>query len=205
MLTGMQERKFNIHNSTGLLAAMLCSVFSLQSGRRHPQKAEFFERVLTRLVSLALVSLLPFFAHADDPTSQLTLRDAIYLYKKDIRSLSYMSLAGFDCDVLQLVLDVESGYTDLAMFEGSGGDSDAYLKYPDRIEARHPMFAYALYRDMPFKSFDFYDARTGTADSRIGTATLFGYCFSTKPSARVVFCDDTQRTCVTSDGASIPY
>lgn len=157
------------------------------------------------LASLVLASLLSPAVQANSLSGDLALRDAIYLYKKDIRSLSYMSLAGFDCDVLQLLLDVESGYTDLAMFEGSGGDSDAYLKYPDRIEASHAMFAYALYRDMPFKSFDFYDARTGTADSRIGTATLFGYCFSTKPGARVVFCDDSQRTCVTSDGASIPY
>lgn len=140
-----------------------------------------------------------------DGIGSMMLRDAIYLYGKDINSLSYKSLAGFDCDVLQLVLDVESGYTDLAMFEGSGTASDTYLKYPDRIEANHAMFSYALYRGEPFKSFDFYDARSSLGDVRIGTATIFGYCYSTLDSARVVFCDDLQSACVTSDGTSIAY
>jgi hypothetical protein len=162
-----------------------------------------------RRLSWLFCSGAVFFLHPSmgqaDGIGSMMLRDAIYLYGKDINSLSYKSLAGFDCDVLQLVLDVESGYTDLAMFEGGGTASDTYLVYPDRIEANHAMFSYALYRGESFKSFDFYDARSSLGDVRIGTATIFGYCYSTLDSARVVFCDDLQSACVTSDGTSIAY
>lgn len=71
--------------------------------------------------------------------AEMTLRDVIYLYGKDVRSNKAFHMVGVNCDVFQLVLDVESGYTDIDIVDGATSFS-----YPDRILDFHEMFAYAL-------------------------------------------------------------
>lgn len=124
----------------------------------------------------------------------LLLRDAIYLYNQPVYAGNAQALIGIGCDIFQLVMDVENGYTDLAIFEGinSGGYD---VLYPDRIYANAAMFAYALYSGHTDKGFEFYDNRLygapGVDPNRIvGRGTAFGYCFSTNPGAAVFACDE---------------
>jgi len=131
-------------------------------------------------------------------TGELLLRDAIYLYDEPTYAGFYHSLIGIGCDIFQLVLDVESGYTDLAIAEGV--DSGGYFTiYPDRIYAEAAMFSYALYSQYADKQFVFLDAEyygepnvTVIPSTIVGRATAFGYCFSTNPSAAVFACDQQQ-------------
>lgn len=133
-------------------------------------------------------------AQATQGTGPLLLRDAIYLYNLPIYAGNLQSLFGFGCDIFQLVLDVGNGYTDIAISEGvtsaSGGN---IFIYPDRIYDNAAMFAYALYSSNFDKGFSLADAKlneTTNVDPNtiVGHATAFGYCFSTNPSAAVVYC-----------------
>ena len=131
-------------------------------------------------------------------TGELLLRDAIYLYNVPTYAGFLHSLVGIGCDIFQLVLDVESGFTDLAIAEGV--DSGGYFTiYPDRIYAEAAMFSYALYSQYPDKQFvfldvDYYGEPNVNADPAtiVGRATTFGYCFSTNPDAAVFSCDQQQ-------------
>ncbi len=132
----------------------------------------------------------------------MTLRDAIYLYNQPLDAKGDKILAGVDCDVFQLVMDVTSGYTNLAM-----GQSDTLANalgtqtaYPDTIWNAHAMFAYALYQDQPVKTFVFNDKSNPFSSAQMGSATVFGYCYSTKPTARVYFQQKDSCTNTYSDG-----
>ncbi|AUN95687.1 S8 family peptidase [Pseudazoarcus pumilus] len=126
--------------------------------------------------------------------SAMTLRDAIYLYGEDVRADGQLQLGGDQCDVLQLVLDVESGHADLTMTEGASS-----FDYPDRIFAAADMFAYALYSDAPHKRFGL-GQHDGDADGLVGNATAFAYCYSTQPDAYVYWKDGQTPMCTRSNG-----
>lgn len=139
------------------------------------------------------------------PTTQpgaMTLRDAIYLYNQPIDAKGSKILAGVDCDVFQLVMDVTSGYTNLAMGQGNtlADAIGTQTAYPDTILNSHAMFAYALYRDQAVKTFVFNDRNNPSSSDQNGSATLFGYCYSTKPTARVYFQQTDHYTNTYSDG-----
>jgi hypothetical protein len=138
----------------------------------------------------------------------MVLRDAIYLYHQPISGSSIKRLIGYNCDVLQMLLDVESGYTDIATLESTVASSNTYPNtatvYPDHIHANAPIFSYALYTSVPVKTFElgrFIDNGT-SATGNIGTVTMFGYCFSTKADAKVLMHDGETGTCHLSDGAT---
>jgi hypothetical protein len=139
---------------------------------------------------------------ADFISGDMTLRDAIYLYDQDIDARGSKLLAGYNCDVFQLVLDVTSGFTDLAMFQGNNQTelSASILLYPDRIYDNAAMFSYALYQNKSDKFFRFGD-KTQPASSyqQIGTGTIFGYCYSTKPDAYVYIVEEDDCTVTYSD------
>lgn len=140
---------------------------------------------------------------ADFISGDMTLRDAIYLYNQDIDARGSKLLAGYNCDVFQLVLDVTSGYTDLAMFQGNNDTELAAstLVYPDRIYDYAAMFSYALYQNKSGKFFRFGDkTQPASAYQQIGTGTIFGYCYSTKPDAFVYFVEEDDCTVTYSDG-----
>lgn len=120
---------------------------------------------------------------------EMTLRDAIYLYGQALNGNGDKILVGVDCDVFQLVTDVTSGYTNLAMGQGSTlvNAISTQTAYPDKINSTDAMFAYALYQDQPVKVFVFNDMGNPTSTTQTGTATAFGYCYSTKPTAHVYF------------------
>lgn len=121
---------------------------------------------------------------------ELYLRDAIYLYQQSINAKGSKTLVGVNCDVLQLVLDVESGYTDLAMGQSNYSATDALSSqtgYADRIQSTASMFAYAITSDKAYKTFQFRDAGNLSSSSVIGSGTAFAYCFSTTPGAYVYF------------------
>ncbi|HUX29382.1 MAG TPA: S8 family peptidase [Thiobacillus sp.] len=121
--------------------------------------------------------------------SAMTLRDAIYLYNQPLDGSGDKILAGVDCDVFQLVLDVTSGYTDLAMGQSNTLTNaiGTQTAYPDTIQNADAMFAYALYQDQPVKTFVFNDKNNPSSSAQIGSATIFGYCYSTKPTAHIYF------------------
>ncbi|MGB4781818.1 S8 family peptidase [Candidatus Methylomirabilis sp.] len=122
-------------------------------------------------------------------TAPLVLRDAVYLYGPPLNGKGDKVLVGVDCDVFQLVLDVTSGYTDLAMGQGGtlANALGTQFPYVDTINNTDAMFAYALYQDQPVKTFAFNDQAHPTSSAQMGTATAFGYCYSTKPTAKVYF------------------
>lgn len=117
----------------------------------------------------------------------LTLRDAIYLYGQPLNGKGDKVLVGENCDVFQLILDVNSGYTDLSMGQASSFVTAvaAQSNYPDRILDSAAMFSYALYDNQATKTFAFMDMNNPHSASQIGSGTVFGYCYSTKPAARV--------------------
>jgi hypothetical protein len=111
----------------------------------------------------------------------MRLRDAIYLYGQDVNGRGSKILAGENCDVFQLLLDVNSGYTDLAMAQ-QGTVNDVVpnqVLYPDRITDSAAMFSYALYDPQPVKAFVFGDRDNPLSSTKLGTNTIFGYCYST--------------------------
>ncbi|MHB1437533.1 MAG: hypothetical protein ACYCVX_08345, partial [Thiobacillus sp.] len=114
-------------------------------------------------------------------------------------------LAGENCDVFQLILDVNSGYTDLAMAQSGSLDHAIAtgLAYPDRIQDSATMFSYALYENQAVKAFVFNDKNNPASSALTGSATTFGYCYSTNPNARVYIrekdtCTDTYSNGLTS-------
>jgi hypothetical protein len=129
----------------------------------------------------------------------MTLRDAMYLYSQPVNTMgAEKRLIGYNCDVFELVLDVESGFTDLVMTEGS-----TVLNYPDRIDAGAAMFAYTLYAQEQIKSFTLLGTGPG-ATQQVGTATFFGYCFSTDPTGAVLLYDQADQSCRLSNGDVVP-
>ena len=132
----------------------------------------------------------------------MTLRDAIYLYNQPLDAKGSKILAGVDCDVFQLVMDVTSGYTNLAMGQSNllANAIGTQTAYPDTILNAHAMFAYALYQDQAVKTFTFNDRNDPSASAQIGSATIFGYCYSTKPTAHVYFQQRDSCTNTYSDG-----
>ncbi|MDP2253105.1 MAG: S8 family serine peptidase, partial [Thiobacillus sp.] len=132
----------------------------------------------------------------------LTLRDAIYLYNQPLDGRGDKILAGVDCDVFQLVMDVTSGYTNLAMGQSNtlANAIGTQTAYPDTIQNADAMFAYALYQDQPVKTFVFNDKNNPSSSAQIGTGTVFGYCYSTRPTARVYFQQKDRCTNTYSDG-----
>jgi hypothetical protein len=135
------------------------------------------------------------------PTS-MTLRDAIYLYGQPINGKGDKILAGENCDVFQVILDVNTGFTDLAMGQGSTVTNAVNGKqaYPDRIYDNASMFSYALYSDQPTKAFIFNDKTAPTSSATTGNGTIFGYCYSTNPNARVYLREQDKCTDKTSNG-----
>lgn len=130
--------------------------------------------------------------------AEMTLRDAIYLYGKDVRSSMPLHLVGLNCDVFQLVLDVESGYADIDIVDGATS-----FAYPDRILDFHEMFAYALYSSSYSKRFSLGDKSRTLPDVSIGRSTAFGYCYATNASAYVYLQDTLSGQCTNSRGVAI--
>ena len=127
-------------------------------------------------------------------TGQLLLRDAIYLYNLPIYAGIPQDLWGVNCDIFQLVLDVEAGHTDMAYEEDWAPEINNPVLYPDRIYDSAAMFAYALYGQYGSKDFLLVDAELIGAPgvdpaTVVGVATAFGYCYSTSPSAAVFLCN----------------
>jgi Fe-S cluster biogenesis protein NfuA len=135
------------------------------------------------------------------PASQIVLRDAIYLFNQPVYGTTARAktLAGYHCDVFQLLLNVQSGYTDLAGLEGSVASGPTAI-YPDRINSDVTMFSYMLYSANPVKFFSMSKYLAGTDNGQIGTVTVFGYCFSSRTDAKVLLHDNSTGTCLFSNG-----
>ncbi|MDR2690544.1 MAG: hypothetical protein LBB76_12430, partial [Azoarcus sp.] len=130
---------------------------------------------------------------APGASTGMALRDAIYLYRQPISGIATQAstLAAYNCDVFQMLLDVESGYTDVALLESEVA-SNAKVVYRDSIHATAPMFSYTLYAPMPVKTFTLGRFRGSVSTGGdIGTVTVFGYCFSTRADGKVLFHDGT--------------
>lgn len=160
------------------------------------------------LCALGLSALFAAPASADFISGDMTLRDAIYLYGQGVDARGSKGLGGYNCDVFQLVLDVTSGFTDLVMLQGNNDaelDASEFI-YPDRIYDSAAMFAYALYQNKAWKGFMFNDKNNPFSNVQVGTGTIFGYCYSTKPDAFVFFSEEDKCTVKFSDGhvSSIP-
>ena len=133
------------------------------------------------------------------------LRDAIYLYQQPLNAKGSKTLVGVNCDALQLVLDVESGYADLAMGQSSTSAADSIATqtvYPDRITSSAAMFAYALTSEKAYKTFQFRDAGNLASSSTIGSGTVFAYCFSTTPGVQVYLLEQDKCTNKYSNGST---
>jgi hypothetical protein len=130
-------------------------------------------------------------------SSEMTLRDAIYLYNKPIYSNAVKAIMGYHCDAFQMLLDVGTGFTDIAIYETT------LTPYPDRIFAEHQMFSYALYSQEEIKAFGLWDNSEWVPDSQVGSATFFGYCYSSKPDAFVLMYDGANETCTLPNGSIV--
>jgi hypothetical protein len=128
----------------------------------------------------------------------LTLSDAVYFYTYPIKSTgAAKKLISHNCDIFELALKVQSGYTDLIMTEGSSN-----LNYPDRINTGTTMFAYTLYSQQADKRFTLVGNSVGPVQ-QVGTVTVFGYCFSNKTDTWVMLYDEADKTCRHSNGTVI--
>jgi hypothetical protein len=157
------------------------------------------------LFSLGLMAMLAApNVSADFISGDMTLRDAIYLYGQGLDAKGSKVLVGHNCDVFQLVLDVTTGFTDLGMAQGNNATelNASYFAYPDRIYDYADMFAYSLYANKSEKAFVFGDKNNSQSSTQIGTATVFGYCYSTKADAYVYFEEDDKCTLKYSDGST---
>ncbi len=156
------------------------------------------------LVGIGLLTMLAATnVSADIISGDMQLRDAIYLYNQEFRANFLKSIVGQDCDVFQLVLDVESGYGDIVFAQSSSLSipSSSIRLYNDRIFDWQAMFAYALYQDQTIKIFALGDRNYYlSAGFKTGQGTVFGYCYSTKPGARVYFNERDLCTNKFSDG-----
>jgi hypothetical protein len=137
--------------------------------------------------------------------TSMTLRDAIYLYGQGVNAKGSKVLTGNNCDVFQLILSVNTGYTDLAM-----GQADTFAHavsgqtaYPDRIHSTDAMFSYSLYASQAVKTFSFNDKNTPTLPTQIGVTTMFGYCYSTIPGANVYIHEGDRCLNTYSNGSSV--
>ncbi|MDR2688419.1 MAG: trypsin-like peptidase domain-containing protein [Azoarcus sp.] len=130
------------------------------------------------------------------PPGEMSLRDAIYLYNQPISGLAAQvkTLAAYNCDVFQILLDVESGFTDLTIREGATA-SGPRTTYSDRLYDTGAMFSYALYSSSPVKLFGLARYRDSGSSASIGTVTVFGYCFSTRTDAVVLMHDANTGLC----------
>lgn len=130
------------------------------------------------------------------------MRDAIYLYNQALNGQGDKILAGENCDVFQLVLDVNAGHTDLAIAQSSTLNNAIATKlaYPDRILDSAATFSYALYANQRVKAFVFNDKNNPASSAQTGTATAFGYCYSTRPNARVYLREQNKCTDTYSNG-----
>jgi hypothetical protein len=157
---------------------------------------------MNRIVLGVAVLLAAANVSADFISGDMTLRDAIYLYGQGVDAQGSKLLGGYNCDVFQLVLDVNSGFTDLAMFQGNNDSelSASTLVYPDRIWDSAAMFSYALYQNKAWKAFRFGDKNNPLSSAQVGVGTIFGYCYSTKPDAYVYFAEEDRCTVKYSDG-----
>ncbi|MDR0716527.1 MAG: serine protease, partial [Azoarcus sp.] len=127
--------------------------------------------------------------------STMRLRDAIYLYGLPVAADRAKTLVGYNCDVFQLLLDVNSGYTDIVLHESSA------TNYPDRIYDQAAMFSYAQYSAASRKAFGLRSNSGGTG--QIGTVTAFGYCFSTRADAKALLHDAATGTCQLSNKTTV--
>jgi len=154
------------------------------------------------LISLLLTLFVSSNAHADFISGDMQLRDAIYLYGQEFRANALKSIVGDDCDVFQLVLDVESGYADIGFAQSSSLSNALSSRtiYNDRIFNWQAMFAYALYQDQNIKTFSLGDRNYLSTGVKTGQGAVFGYCYSTKPGARVYFNQRDLCTNTYSDG-----
>jgi hypothetical protein len=155
------------------------------------------------LVGIGLLTMLAATnVSADSISGDLQLRDAIYLYNQEFRANALKSIVGQDCDVFQLVLDVESGYADIAYAQSSSLSNalSSQTIYKDRIFDWQAMFAYALYQGQATKTFSFGDRNYTGTGFKTGQGTVFGYCYSTKPGARVYINERDLCTNKFSDG-----
>jgi hypothetical protein len=155
-----------------------------------------------KAISLLLALAISSSAHADFISGDMQLRDAIYLYGQEFRANTLKSIVGEDCDVFQLVLDVESGYADIAYAQSSSLSNalSSRTVYGDRIFDWQAMFAYALYQDQATKTFSLGDRNYASTGFKTGQGTVFGYCYSTKPGARVYLNQKDLCTNTYSDG-----
>lgn len=154
------------------------------------------------LISLLLTLFVSSNAFADTVSGDLQLRDAIYLYNQEFRANGLKSLVGENCDVFALVLDVGSGYADIAYAQSSSLSSalNSRTIYNDRIFDWQAMFAYALYQSQATKTFSLGDRNYPNIGHMAGRGTAFGYCYSTQPGARVYFNEKDLCTNKFSDG-----
>ncbi|MDR2259825.1 MAG: serine protease [Azoarcus sp.] len=129
-------------------------------------------------------------------TGAMRLRDAVYLYGLPVAADQAKTLVGYNCDVFQLLLDVDSGYTDIVLHESSAMD------YPDRIYDHAAMFSYALYSTSPRKGFGLRGNRGG--GGQIGAVTAFGYCFSSHADAKALLHDAATGICQLSNKTTVP-
>jgi hypothetical protein len=163
------------------------------------------------IIMVAVLTAVSANAVAKNISGEMLLRDAHYWYNMPVDGFSSNQFIGSDCDILQLVLDVNAGYTDIAGADVASTisikDTDK-VDYPDRITANASMFSYTLYSNSGLKMFQFYD-KNATGSKQVGTITAFAYCFSTNPGARLRTFDGNQNWCVytngTTSGASITY
>lgn len=149
-------------------------------------------------LAVALALALSPASNADFISGDMQLRDAIYIYNQPINSYWYTDLVGMNCDVLQIVLDVEEGHTEIWMHQSGYQDFELY---PDAIWDYHSMFAYALYKNVPEKYFSLSCKQQTRPDFNVGRATVFGYCYSTKSDAYVYLWEEKTNTCTYSDGS----
>lgn len=153
-------------------------------------------------IIFVLVALV--FSHssfADWISGDMQLRDAIYLYGKDVDGRGNKILASVDCDVLQVVFDLDTGYTNLLYGESDSLDwTSVITPYPDTIESQHKMFAFALYKNKKYKFFRFMDFNDIYSAKVNGNGTFFAYCYSTKPGAYVYYGEGDKCQVTYSDG-----
>ncbi|MDR2689323.1 MAG: hypothetical protein LBB76_06150 [Azoarcus sp.] len=135
----------------------------------------------------------------------MALRDAIYAYKLPISGLAAQAktFAAYNCDVFQVLIDVESGFVDLSTREGPTAHGPHNI-YPDRLYDTAAMFSYTLYSSAHAKSFRlgrYLDDASSSAP--VGTATVFGYCFSTRTDAVVLIHDASTGLCHRNGGITV--
>lgn len=141
------------------------------------------------------------FAEEETPdANKPVLRDAIYMYQMSLWGQSEKRITGHHCDILELVLDVTSGYTDMALVPSV--TLGMATNYVDRIFATDAMFTYTLYADATEKRFILRDNQNPSSDNKIGQGTFFGYCYSTQGDAYVEVYDQKTNTTYFSDGTT---